>query len=61
MNSKEYTLYGDLDGMTVAELKEWLDQYPDDAVLDTYSDYPYPGSSEQEYFRFIWSETNDDI
>ena len=52
MNSIKYTLYGDLDGKTVAELRSWLAEYPDDARVDVQS-RPYLSSDgwvDQDYF-----------
>jgi hypothetical protein len=58
--STEYTLYGDLDGMTVAEIRAMLDEYPDDAVIDVQSEpeYGYGGWSDKwrEFFVFKWKE-----
>ena len=48
--SKEFTLYGTLDGMTVAELRKMLDEYPEDAYLDVQFD---PAG---DYFVFKWEE-----
>lgn len=55
--SGEYTLYGDLHGKTVKELKDYLDLYPEDAVLDVcFSDYWDCSSFSRgrEYFIFAW-------
>ena len=58
--SVEYTLYGDLDGLTVADLRKILDDYPDDARIVVYSEpiYGYGGWTDetQDYFRFKWEE-----
>lgn len=58
--SIDYTLYGDLDGMTVAQLRELLDDYPDEAYISVQKEpvYVYGGWSDQwrEYFVFKWSE-----
>ena len=55
-----YTLYGDLDGMTVADLRAMLADYPDDAVIDVQSEkvYGYGGwtDQDQEFFVFKWKE-----
>jgi hypothetical protein len=51
--SGEYTLYGDLDGKTVKQLKELLDLYPEDAVLDARSSWD-PLREDVEYFVFKW-------
>lgn len=58
--SCRYTLYGDLDGMTVAELRELLAEYPDDARIDVQSEpeYVVGGWSDRwrEFFVFKWEE-----
>jgi len=58
--SAGYTVFGDLDGMTVAELREMLDEYPEDAYIDAQSEpvYGYGGWTDQqrEFFVFIWGE-----
>lgn len=58
--SVEYTLYGDLDGMTVKDLRRMLDDYPDDAVIDVGSEkvYGYGGWTDQdrEFFVIRWEE-----
>lgn len=59
--SCEYTLYGDLDGMTVADLRAMLDSYPDDARIDVRSEYHHSGGTfsypeYREYFVFKWEE-----
>jgi len=59
--TREYSLFGDLDGMTVRDLREMLDKYSDETVLDArtrtvrgYGRYGYYGpSEEEEYFVFI--------
>jgi hypothetical protein len=54
--SREFTLFGDLDGMTVAELRELLDDYPDDAVIDakSTSEWGYGGTTvDREFFVFV--------
>jgi len=59
--SQEYTLYGDLDGMTVADLRKMLDDYPDDAYIDVQSEpeYTIGGWSDKwrEFFTIKWKET----
>jgi len=61
--SCDYTLFGDLDGLTVAEVRELLDEYPDDARIDARSErvYGYGGWSDndRELFVFVWEEEND--
>ncbi len=56
--SKEFSAYGDLDGMTVAEIREWLDQFPDDAFVDVRSEYNpvIGGGFDREFFVFVWYE-----
>lgn len=58
--SCEYTLYGDLDGMTVARLREMLSEFPDDAVIDVQSECKYGRggwtTEEREFFVFRWEE-----
>jgi hypothetical protein len=58
--SETYTLYGDLDDMTVAELRVMLDKYPDDARVVVRSEkvYVYGGWSDvdREFFLFRWEE-----
>tara|TARA_R110000772_G_scaffold178903_1_gene290298 strand:- start:311 stop:481 length:171 start_codon:yes stop_codon:yes gene_type:complete len=50
MNSIKYTLYGDLDGKTVAELRAMLAEYPDDARVDVRSRHTHSALVEEEYF-----------
>lgn len=56
--SREFTLFGDLDGMTVAEIREWLDQFSDDARLDARTEYEgvIGGNLDREFFVFIREE-----
>lgn len=58
--SCEYTLYGDLDGMTVACLREMLAKFPDDAVIDARSEkvYSYGGRTDEDrdFFVISWEE-----
>lgn len=58
--SAAFTLYGDLDGMTVADLRRMLDEYPEDAQIVVRSEkvYQYGGWSDQdrEFFHFVWRE-----
>ena len=60
VESVTYTLYGDLEGMTVANLREMLDGYPDDARIDVRSEpeYGYGGWTDnfRDYFVFVWNE-----
>lgn len=50
---REYSLFGDLDGMTVRDLREMLDKYSDETVLDARSRTTYSGKETEEYFVFI--------
>ena len=58
--SAAFTLYGDLDGMTVADLRRMLDNYPEDAQIVVRSEkvYEYGGWSNQdrEFFHVVWKE-----
>lgn len=48
----------DLDGMTVAELKEMLSSYSDDAVIDVFSEYEHliGGGEFKDRFKIIEKE-----
>jgi hypothetical protein len=58
--SSKFTLYGDLDGMTVADLRSMLDEFPDDARIYVRSEkvYGYGGWStdDQDFFVIRWEE-----
>jgi len=56
--SSQMTVTCDLDGRTVAEIREMLAQYPDDAKLVSYTDWyrGMDGPEEFEYFRIVWNE-----
>lgn len=58
--SAAFTLYGDLDGMTVADLRRMIDEYPEDAQIVVRSEkvYQYGGWSDQdrEFFHIVWRE-----
>lgn len=58
--SAAFTLYGDLDGMTVADIRRMLDEYPEDAQIVVRSEkvYQYGGWSDQdrEFFHIVWRE-----
>ena len=58
--SAEFSLYGDLDGMTVRDLRRMLDDYPEDAAIDVRSEkiYVQGGWSDQErdFFVIKWEE-----
>lgn len=47
----------DIDGRTVAEIREMLAGYPDDAVVESYTDtiMGIDEPEEFEFFRIIWS------
>lgn len=58
--SREFTLYGDLDGMTVGDLRNLLEDYPEDARIDARSEkvYGYGGwtDNDREFFVIMWNE-----
>lgn len=56
--SIEYSLYGDLDGMSVSDLRRLLDDYPEDAVIDVRSEtlQCIGGPYERIFFVFKWKE-----
>lgn len=58
--SEQFSLYGDLDGITVEQLKEILDRYPSDARIDVRSEkvYGYGGWTDQDrdFFVIVWDE-----
>lgn len=58
--SAEFTLYGDLDGMTVGDLRRMLDDYPEHAVVDVRSEKIYIqggwSDQEREFFVIKWEE-----
>jgi len=58
--SAEFTLFGDLDGMSVGDLRRMLDEYPGDARVDVRTEkvYGYGGWTDQdrEFFVFTWEE-----
>tara|TARA_R110000744_G_scaffold867_6_gene3239 strand:+ start:1579 stop:1773 length:195 start_codon:yes stop_codon:yes gene_type:complete len=58
MNKIGYTLYGDLDGMSVAELRAMLAKYSDDARIDVRSRHTHSALVEEDYF-VIEEQTND--
>lgn len=58
MRDNRYTLYGDLDGLTVAQIIEFFSQFPKDAVLDVATDYYIRSDGggdgwEQDYFVIV--------
>ncbi len=58
--SAAFTLYGDLDGMTVADLRSMLEQYPDDAQIVVRSEKVYVqggwSDTDREFFHIVWRE-----
>lgn len=58
--SQEFTLYGDLDGMTVERLRDLLSEYPSDARIDVRSEKVYSRKTGQpenlDYFVIVWDE-----
>jgi len=47
----------DIDGRTVAEIREMLAEYPDDAVVESYTDtiMGIDEPEEFEFFHIVWS------
>lgn len=58
--SIKYTLFGDLDCMTVKDLRRLLDDYPEDAMIDVRSEPEYGRggwtTEEREFFVFTWDD-----
>lgn len=58
--SAEFTLFGDLDGMSVGDLRRMLDEYPDDARVDVRTEKVYGSigwtDQDREFFVFTWEE-----
>jgi hypothetical protein len=58
--SSEFTLYGDLDGMTVDDLMGLLSEYPPDAQIVVRSEKIYVqggwSDKERDYFVIKWEE-----
>jgi hypothetical protein len=58
--SAEFTLFGDLDGISVGDLRRMLDEYPDDARVDVRTEkvYGYGGwtDEDREFFVFTWEK-----
>jgi len=50
----------DIDGRTVAEIREMLSQYPDDGVVESYTDtiMGINQPEEFEFFHIVWKEMN---
>ena len=53
--SAEFTLCGDLDGMSVGDLRRMLDEYPDDARVDVRLDQGW-SDQDPEFFVFTWEK-----
>jgi len=53
------TVIGDLDGRTVAQIREMLSQYPDDAKFESDVDCyrGMDGPEEFEFFHIVWQKT----
>ena len=49
----------DIDGRTVAEIREMLAEYPDDAVVESYTDtiMGIVEPEEFEFFHIVWQKT----
>jgi len=49
----------DIDGRTVAEIREMLSEYPDDAVVESYTDtiMGIDEPEEFEFFHIVWQKT----
>ena len=47
----------DIDGRTVAEIREWLSAYPDNAVVESYTEtiMGIDQPEEFEFFRIVWN------
>ena len=59
--SQRMTVIDDLDGRTVAEIREMLSQYPDDAKFESDEDWyrGMHGPVEFEFFRIVWNNYDD--
>jgi hypothetical protein len=53
--SQEFSLFGDLDGMTVERLRDMLSEYPADARIDVRSEKVY-GYGGWDFFVIVWDE-----
>ena len=58
--SHRMTVIGDLDGRTVAQIREMLSQYPDDAKFESDVDCyrGMDGPEEFEFFHIVWEKTS---
>ena len=58
--SAEFSLWGDLDGATVGDLRRMLDEDPADARIDVRSEKVYQfgrgGDQDREFFVITWDE-----
>ena len=53
--SAEFTLSGDLDGISVGDLRRLLDKYPVYARVDVRADQGW-SDQDSEFFVFTWEE-----
>ena len=53
--SAEFTLFGDLDGKSVGDLRRMLDEYPVYARVDVRADQSW-SDQDCEFFVFTWEE-----
>ena len=58
--SQTMTVTGDLDGRTVAEIREMLSQFPDDAIVESYTEtiMGIDEPEEFEFFHIVWEQTS---
>jgi len=58
--SQTMTVTGDLDGRTVAEIREMLSQFPDDARVESETEWVrgIDGPEEFEFFHIVWEQTS---
>lgn len=58
--SGEFSLWSDLDGMTVGDLRDRLSEYPSDARIDVRSEKVYGiggwTNQDREFFVIVWDE-----
>lgn len=54
--SMRYTLYGELDGMTIGRLREILYAYADDAVIDVRSESCPWTDQDEDFFVIVREE-----
>jgi len=53
--SAEFTLFGDLDGKSVGDLRRMLDEYPVYARVDVRADQGW-SDQDREFFVFTWEK-----